>query len=424
MSTPATGSPTPVQAPITREALRQYLKLLREELSSLSARGIDASYRYRPGNPPVTNYTYLAPDYDTVLDFGALEPVQKGEKYKVTSIVANPTNAQLAKAVGETPKWVNDEYLQLPENLPTRVTELARKLTADADTPDEKARAIESYMRGLKYRENVPLPPPGRDFVDTFLFDLKEGYCTSFASAMVVMLRAVDVPTRMVAGFAPGEYDSKRDRIVVNESKAHTWPQVYHPGYGWVNYEPTPIRDPVSRNQAGAQENQGSSELPDVVFNRRSERQFGEDPVGATQAERLPTYARLVLSTAAILLLMALLLYLITLIKLRGLHGATRQYAKLTHLGVLLRRSPKPSQTPTEYVNWLSGALPNVAQPARRISRSYVAELFGRQTFAAAELEGEWRRVVSGSASGLPSRLMQAVRLPAIRALFGRLKRR
>ncbi len=422
--TPATGSPSPARAPITREALRQYLNLLREELSSLSTRGIDATYRYRPGSPPVITYTFMAPDYDTVLDFGALEPVQKGEKYKVTSIVANPTNAQLAKAVGKAPEWVNDEYLQLPENLPKRVVDLARKLTANADTPDEKARAIETYLRKLKYRENVPAPLPGRDFVDTFLFDLKEGYCTSFASAMAVMLRSVDVPTRVVTGFAPGEYDSKIDRIVVNESKAHAWPQVYHPGYGWVNYEPTPIRDPVSRNQAGTQANQGSSELPDVVFNRRSERQLGEDPVSATQTERLPAYARLVLSSASILLLTVLLLYLISLIRLRGLRGATRQYAKLTHLGALLRRSPKPSQTPTEYVDWLSGALPNVAQPARRISRSYVAELFGRQTFAASELEGEWRRIVSGSATSLPDRLMRAPRLPALRALVSRLRRR
>ena len=134
-------------------------------------------------------------------------------------------------------------YLQVPETTPARVFDLARRITADTANPYDQAVAIQDYLRtAYPYSLNVPLPPSGRDVVDYFLFDLRRGYCDYYASAMVVMARGLGIPARLAVGYAPGEYDARRDRLVVREKDAHSWPELYFPGYGWVPFEPTPAR--------------------------------------------------------------------------------------------------------------------------------------------------------------------------------------
>ena len=79
------------------------------------------------------------------------------------------------------------------------------------------------------------------------LFDLKQGYCNYYASAMVVMLRTMGIPARMAAGFAQGTWNHGEQAFVVEERDAHTWVEVYFPGYGWVEFEPTAAQAPLNR---------------------------------------------------------------------------------------------------------------------------------------------------------------------------------
>ena len=83
--------------------------------------------------------------------------------------------------------------------------------------------------------------------MDWVLFDLKQGYCNYYASAMVVMLRTMGIPARMAAGFAQGTWNSDEQAFVVEERDAHTWVEVYFPGYGWVEFEPTAAQAPLNR---------------------------------------------------------------------------------------------------------------------------------------------------------------------------------
>lgn len=95
-----------------------------------------------------------------------------------------------------------DLYLQLPENLPSRVKELAYELTEGYSHDYDKAKAIERYLsKNYKYTLTPGDVPKGKDFVDYFLFESKEGYCTYYATAMTILLRCVEVPTRYVEGF-------------------------------------------------------------------------------------------------------------------------------------------------------------------------------------------------------------------------------
>jgi transglutaminase-like putative cysteine protease len=173
-------------------------------------------------------------------------PVLIGEttSYAVTSWVADLTASQLRATEEHTiPQSILDTYLQLPDDLPPRVTQLSASLTAQADTRFDKAIRIQDYLRQTYiYDIQVPASPAGQDIVDHFLFESSRGFCSHYASAMVVMLRSVDVPARLVTGYAQGEYDAARRAYRVPASTAHAWVEVYFPIYGWVEFEPTSAR--------------------------------------------------------------------------------------------------------------------------------------------------------------------------------------
>ena len=135
---------------------------------------------------------------------------------------------------------VYELYTQLPENLPQRVIGLAMELTSNADTIYGKVKTIESYLRNNYIYTLTPgYTPDGRDFVDYFLFDAKEGYCSYYASAMCILTRAAGIPARYVEGFIlPVTADDYGYYHVTNQN-AHAWAEVYLEGIGWVSFEPT-----------------------------------------------------------------------------------------------------------------------------------------------------------------------------------------
>jgi transglutaminase-like putative cysteine protease len=182
-----------------------------------------------------------AGDEDTALLMGT------GRSYRVVSWVNNVTVAQLRSAGTEYPAEIVAAYLQLPQSLPQRVRLLAEQLTEGAETPYDRAKRIEMYVRTYPYSLDVAPPPQGRDVVDYFLFDAQTGFCSYYASAMVVMLRVVGVPARVATGFAGGEYDAGRGAYRVPASAAHAWVEVYFPGYGWVEFEPTAVYASIER---------------------------------------------------------------------------------------------------------------------------------------------------------------------------------
>ncbi len=178
-------------------------------------------------------------------DFAALSV--NAQSYHVQSSVLSVGGEQLLTARVSYPGWVRERYLDLPDDVPQRVLNLARDLTATSRTPYERAHAIESYLRTIPYSLNVERPPSGRDVVDYFLFDLKKGYCDYYATAMVVLARAAGIPARLVVGYAPGRLDSAMGRFVVTQADAHSWAEVYFPHYGWIEFEPTSGRAAIAR---------------------------------------------------------------------------------------------------------------------------------------------------------------------------------
>jgi transglutaminase-like putative cysteine protease len=147
---------------------------------------------------------------------------------------------QLRSAGDAYPPAFRAEYLQLPPELDTRIPNLARQVTARATNPYDKARAVEDFLRSrFGYTLNLA-GKPGNDPLANFLFVTRAGHCEYFASAMTILLRTLDIPTREVNGFLPGEYNDLAGDYIVRASDAHSWVEVYFPGSGWVTFDPTP----------------------------------------------------------------------------------------------------------------------------------------------------------------------------------------
>lgn len=132
-------------------------------------------------------------------------------------------------------------YLRLPGGLPPRVSRLAHEIIGERTDRYEQALALESYLRGLPYAYQVQPLPGGGDAVDQFLFDMRQGYCTYYASSMAVLARSLGIPARVATGYSTGSYDPSSSVYTVREADAHAWPELYLGGR-WLPFEPTPIR--------------------------------------------------------------------------------------------------------------------------------------------------------------------------------------
>ena len=138
--------------------------------------------------------------------------------------------------------------LQLPHPYP-KVAALAHQITAGMTTSAttgpptyDVVEAIESWMGShVHYTTDIPSLPTGSDSVTSFLFGSRKGYCEQISTATVVMLRTLGIPAREAVGYVPGSYNPITDLYDVEAKDAHAWVQVWFPGYGWQNFDPTAV---------------------------------------------------------------------------------------------------------------------------------------------------------------------------------------
>lgn len=173
--------------------------------------------------------------------------VTTASEYTAYSIIPYFGESELRNSSLDYPDWITNKYLQIPEEVPDRVYDLALRLTATQPTPYDRALAIEQYLRQFEYSLDLPEPPYYYDVVDYFIFDLQKGYCDYFSTSMVVLARAAGLPARFVTGYIAGTYDAETGQYVVTADQAHSWVEVYFPEYGWVIFEPTPGRPALER---------------------------------------------------------------------------------------------------------------------------------------------------------------------------------
>jgi len=320
--------------------------------------------------------------------------------YEVTSAVSDASPDRLREDKADYPAWVRDRYLQLPGNLPARVAELAAQVTAPYDNPYDKANALEAFLRTYTYNQQIAAPPPGADGVDYFLFDVQQGYCDYYASAMVVMLRSVGVPARFVIGYTLGrplnedERSGPQEAMVyrVLERNAHAWAEVFFPSYGWVQFEPTASEPLLVRPTPEPTPGQEDDTLGPDMRNRLGGR---NQPLLDDFAGGLPPENMTVAPTAAQPRLdwrwPAAFLAVVMLIGGGWWAFQARRAALLRDRKAVLRlfdligvwagrlRIPwQAGQTPLERATAFSRALPEASPVVRTIADLFVAQQYGR----------------------------------------------
>lgn len=173
--------------------------------------------------------------------------------YKVYSDVTTPPIEDLRNDNSLNPPQTR-RYLQLPSRLDERIAKLSGEViqNAKASTRYDKAWAIETYLQN-SFGYTLDLKASGEQPLADFLFNIKEGHCEYFATAMAVMLRTQGIATRVVTGFQAGEFNETADIYVVRQREAHAWVEVYFPAENsWVAFDPTPAAGQFSDDGAAA----------------------------------------------------------------------------------------------------------------------------------------------------------------------------
>lgn len=380
-------------------------------------------------------------DADSPMNVSVIRPervIERGVSYDATSAMSVASAIDLRQAGTNYPEWVTSPNTNAV-GVSARTAELARQIITDANAtnPYDQAKAIERYLReNITYNESIPAPPAGVDPIDWFLFTQQEGYCTYYATSMVAMLRSLGIPARMAAGFAEGEYDASLGQYVVRERDAHTWVEVYFPGYGWVEFEPTSAQAPLNREGDDIEPEQSNpageeptsvptftpTPLPSPTFQptatpEGSEQQNNQAPPTVTPSPTatatpiiVPTVAPpvappdppnnsfLSFLLPAIGLAFAVFMFVLVIVLLsllvfwwwewrgmRGLSPVSRAYARLMRYLGLLGLQSKDDETPEERRKRLVRELPQAERSITAITRNYTIERYSNRDEGTAE---------------------------------------
>ena len=369
---------------------------LTQQITVLTTRG---NYLVGASQPYLFDRTVLAQAYPDspgrpvdLVSAQSSAPVENGSQYTVVSKVSTATAEDLRAAGTAYPGQVRTRYVPLPV-VPDRVRQLAFQLTENDGNSYDKAVAVETYLRSLPYSLDIPSPPPDRDGVDYFLFDVGSGYCDYFASAMAVMLRTVGVPARVVSGYATGDPQGDGS-FLIKDSDSHTWTEVYFPSYGWIPFEPSgswphferggnnpssgtptpvPAQPPPAAAQNQAQATPTPTPSPTPPPGSRPKR-TPQPPPPLDLTPLLPFLAAL-----GVLALVGLLAWYLWERDFRGLPPTVVAYGKMTRLAGLLGFGVRNGDTPATYGQALGEVVPEASTSATRLADSYAQFRFGNQ---------------------------------------------
>ena len=379
-----------------------------------------------PQKADVPHQFYTGQDRSYSTSLHALNRSQAAGLYTVTSLVSVADKQTLRRAPVTYPDYIRQRYLQLPSTMPQRVKDLAHKLLDNVPDAYDRAEVLETYLRSppYQYSPQVKATPPGRDPIDYFLFDLKQDFCEYFASAMVVMLREVGVPARLVEGFTTGTFDAATVQYVVREQDAHAWVEVYFPQYGWIEFEPTPSQPPFSRpdssivpgGDSGGEGSGDGGEGGDLTGrqNRGENLDEGVDDSGfsgsAVVAAVRAIDPRPVLAFLAALLLLLALAVLRFNLRFRRYGPIESAWGKTRLLASYVGVPPHPSQTTYEFAASLGAAIPETREPVQSLAATRVRERYspdGVDDDAREAAVIAWHRAATTMLALLPGRILR-----------------
>ncbi len=379
-----------------RQEITQTVQVLLPESTILFA----AAQPLRFDVPTEIRYAQPPASLSPALDLALARPrraLRAGDKYTAISAISIADEVALRRAARDYPEWIAANYLALPDDLPRRVRDLARTITAAAENPHDQAAALEAYLRTkITYNDSVSAPPAGRDGVDYMLFERPEGYCNYYASALAVLARAVGIPARVASGYALGDY---RDGVYsVFEFNAHAWPELYFPGYGWIEFEPTASQPLIERPKrfAPTSDDSATTSATDRRSGREANADLLDDELNQNPGNRNVNWytnvdesLRAALAAAAILAFAMLAALAARQWQFRArfarLAPSAQAYAEMIARAGWLSVRTQEHATPFETAQMIGEAIPQGATAVDRIASLYVRERYGARPLSPGE---------------------------------------
>jgi hypothetical protein len=416
--------------PITNSG-RMSHHTLTTSITVLQPPGGTKHYLFAPADPgqfsvPVTIFT--DPSGAFIASWTQVDALKQSEQYQVISntAAAAPGDLENVALPGNNPDtWTNlanypelkQYYLQVPNNLSAEVLSTAQLWTQGAGTAYDVAVDLQTHLSNealFTYSLTNPPVPTDVDAV-TWLLHTHRGYCTYFATAMVTMARLLNIPARIVNGFSQGRYDLQKKAWIVDGSDAHSWVQVYFPGFGWMNFDPTPG---FSVSNTGAH----SSVAPTPTATKTSAKSkatatpstkftpgaqptaTAQHPAGTTPPAPVTgntsAGVNLFLMISFIVLLSSCIVLGFAVVRYQKARRASQTaiasiYARLCRVARLVGSPPSAWQTPYEYTFTLSKRIPQASTTLRRLADLFVRERWAGPNQAPdpneqQELESQW----------------------------------
>ena len=187
----------------------------------------------------------LIPDSIITRDF------QLVRKKEINDLVRYTMESRLSYLVGADE---NQDYLALtleyPDRLNPRSVALGKSLATRFDRSEDIIDEVLTMFREQEFVYTLQPPALGNNIVDEFLFGSRRGFCEHYAGSFALLMRAAGIPTRIVTGYQGGEYNKVGNYLIVRQSDAHAWTEVWIENKGWLRIDPTAAVSP-SRIEQG-----------------------------------------------------------------------------------------------------------------------------------------------------------------------------
>ena len=177
--------------------------------------------------------------------------VRQRLRYEMRSYTSYRFNADASES--ERQRW-----LGLPPTFNPRTLQLADEIRSLGENDAGRVRAVLDHLRRGGYEYTLSPPRLGRNSIDELLFDTRQGYCEHYSSAFVFLMRALDVPARVVTGYQGGERNPVDGFLTIRQSDAHAWAEVWLQGRGWVRVDPTAVVAPLRIDHGRARDSHAS----------------------------------------------------------------------------------------------------------------------------------------------------------------------
>jgi transglutaminase-like putative cysteine protease len=293
--------------------------------------------------------------HSETLDVVATDRDTRNLRYDVTAVVIEPTPDQLAGLPPIPGRFI--DLLDLPENLPPLVRELANEVTEGAGDGYERAVALQQWF---VYDLSID-PGNGTDDLVAFL-EGRRGYCEQFAASMAIMARVLGIPARVAVGYLRGE-ETQPGFWVVRAQDAHAWPELYFDGIGWVRFEPTPgLRTGPAPDYSRPD---ATSEVPDSLQNPVDATAPDTEPGGVAPLDSPVEQGGAAGATPSRLPLLAAVLALVLLAVVPVLAGVLARRRRWGRVGDDPRLAAEAAWAEVQDAAWEVGHPSNPAQTVR-----------------------------------------------------------